>query len=295
MKVNKTDRLFKDKIGGLEYPPSSEPWQVIEQTLQKKKNQQRWRWLAAAASIILLVGLGSYFVINDSMNLIQTAVDTSTQLKNTEPEMTTNKKTMKGEDTKTESEHAGKMAMKMAQNKNQEINNIKPDTKHTTNKKQHRAENTIAMKTPNTTEVNANISSVELQDQPRPIAQKLAQLPDEISKTDEIPLAVDQGTELPTTQKNAPDVASQAAIKQNNLEEQKYPQVKIIYKKSQDESVLAYAQEKIVEKSIKKISDIKDDLKISDETKAKIRNAKDDILTLNFGRIFGKTTQNIKN
>ena len=81
--------------------------------------------------------------------------------------------------------------------------------------------------------------------------------------------------------------------KEENTKE--YPTVKIIYKKTTQESPLASIEDNVVKKSMQKLSGLKDDLKLSEGTKTKIRNTKEDILALNFGRIFNKTTENEKN
>ena len=73
MKNNKTDKFFQAKLDRFESTPSSEAWQAIGQSLHKRRSLQRRKMLAMAASLILLAGLGFYFITGNRANVLKVA------------------------------------------------------------------------------------------------------------------------------------------------------------------------------------------------------------------------------
>lgn len=68
MAENKLDDFFKDKLEDLRYKPSTDVWDRISESLDKKDEKVRSfqliRWSAAAS--VLLVGVGIYWFLNNT-------------------------------------------------------------------------------------------------------------------------------------------------------------------------------------------------------------------------------------
>jgi len=58
MERHKIDKLFADKLKTLEQKPSTNTWQEIAQSLDKNSNNNRWRRLGIAVSIVLFCTIG---------------------------------------------------------------------------------------------------------------------------------------------------------------------------------------------------------------------------------------------
>ena len=61
MKSN-IDQFFQDKLKDFQYPPSQEAWNTLENQLQESKINKKtkaWKWISAAASILLFL-IGGY-------------------------------------------------------------------------------------------------------------------------------------------------------------------------------------------------------------------------------------------
>lgn len=58
---NKIDRLFREKLGGLEMPPAPRSWEAISRGASERKTAVYWTRWAAAAALLLTLGLGYVF------------------------------------------------------------------------------------------------------------------------------------------------------------------------------------------------------------------------------------------
>lgn len=76
------DRLFREKFKDFEIAPREEVWEQIEAKLNKKKKKQRlipiwWRYAGVAASLALMLTIGSLYFRKDDSNMQNQVVEES--------------------------------------------------------------------------------------------------------------------------------------------------------------------------------------------------------------------------
>jgi len=74
-----------------------------------------------------------------------------------------------------------------------------------------------------------------------------------------------------------------------------YPKVKIIYKANQDSELVASGKQTLINKGINKITNFTDEHLLTAERKTKLRNTKEDLLALNFGKLLNKSNKDLEN
>jgi hypothetical protein len=74
-----------------------------------------------------------------------------------------------------------------------------------------------------------------------------------------------------------------------------YPSITVTYKASQNSELLAKKETGVLNKGIKKISRFSDEHIITDEVKTKLRNTREDLLALNFGKIINRSNKDLEN
>ena len=83
--------------------------------------------------------------------------------------------------------------------------------------------------------------------------------------------------------------------KDNDGTKKSYPKIKIIYKANQNSKLVASSKQTILDKSINKITEFSDEHLLTAERKTKLRNTKDDLLALNFGKLLNKSNKDLEN
>jgi len=77
--------------------------------------------------------------------------------------------------------------------------------------------------------------------------------------------------------------------------EKTYPKIRIVYKADDNSDLVASNSKTLIDKGIKKLTQFSDEHIITDQVKTKLRNTKDELLALNFGKIINKSNKQIDN
>ena len=79
------------------------------------------------------------------------------------------------------------------------------------------------------------------------------------------------------------------------VEKKAYPRIKIIYKANENSKLVASGKVNILDKGLNKITQFSDEHLLTAERKTKLRNTKDDLLALNFGKLLNKSNKDLEN
>ena len=74
-----------------------------------------------------------------------------------------------------------------------------------------------------------------------------------------------------------------------------YPKVRVVYKANQDSKLVASEKQTLIDKGINKITEFSDEHLLTSTRKTKLRNTKEDLLALNFGKLLNKSNKDIEN
>jgi hypothetical protein len=271
MKRNKIDELFKKGIEDFSPEPSSAAWGKIEEGLQKKRKIVYWRWAGIAASFLLIGLTVSLLFISKDQGLVS--------------------ETVKGQDTtiaKSELEEAAainydtdiyKDASLVANNEEQETSDAEVHAEmESLDKSKDRA---ISEQPVLVTNIENN---GDLEDKP------------EIVPGEEILIteaeAVDQLNEAANEGESSIEIdESQFVAQQSEVQQEEKVPIRIVYKKGNSSPMLAKKDKNIVKRGFAKIGKITDDMKFSDETKARWRSTKENILAFNIEELFRENNE----
>jgi len=284
----KLDKLFKDKLGTFRAEPTENAWAQIHQQLSSSKRKVLTIRFAAAASIAILISLGvlSYLFVD--------------QINPTDDRLSDAKQEQLQEGSKV-----GTTPLKNEENVNAVLE-PQDDEKAMIAQKLNQQP---AMESPE--KRNADVESASLSEA-KPAKQGTLPVmkPAEVLTARETQVNKEEDDGLPSRKEDT-ELVAQVLLEEKELEpaktaeeipEQKptkngkktYPQVKIIYKAS-SESELVASNKNLIDKGIKKITKFSDERILTDEVKTKLRNTKDDLLALNFGKLLNKSNRDIDN
>jgi hypothetical protein len=74
-----------------------------------------------------------------------------------------------------------------------------------------------------------------------------------------------------------------------------YSQVKIIYKANADSELVSSADKTLINKGIDKLTKFSNERLLTTDRKTKLRNTKEDLLALNFGKLLNKSNKETEN
>jgi hypothetical protein len=74
-----------------------------------------------------------------------------------------------------------------------------------------------------------------------------------------------------------------------------YPKITVIYKANHNSELVASRETGVLNKGIKKITKFSDEHIVTDEVKTKLRNTREDLLALNFGKIINRSNKDLEN
>jgi hypothetical protein len=93
-----------------------------------------------------------------------------------------------------------------------------------------------------------------------------------------------------------PSESESITLVQANTQPQKsYPKVRIVYKADANSDLVASKNRNLLDKGINKITKFSDEHIVTDQVKTKLRNTKDDLLALNFGKLLNKSNKDVDN
>ncbi len=282
---NRIDDLFRNKLSKFEEAPSQESWEQIHTQLASKRRRLWGRRLAIAASIILIVTIG--FVGYRSLHTISVE-DGPGMISSTKkgieaessPQIQPNKELTEQKDIgNTESETGNRInTQKMmpaeiepVKEMNQVIEYSEPVIEKYTENKSFLSEAASDNNEPES--ILENEDSVEPKEMVLPIITEEKPVLTENTTTKEIKETGDETTEV----------------------KKKYPQVRIVYKANADSELVKSEKRNILNKGLNKITEFSDEHLLTEDRKTKLRNTKEDLLALNFGKLFNKSNKETEN
>jgi uncharacterized protein YbcV (DUF1398 family) len=84
-------------------------------------------------------------------------------------------------------------------------------------------------------------------------------------------------------------------VQANTQIQKSYPKVRIVYKADANSDLVASNNRNLLDKGINKITKFSDEHIVTDQVKTKLRNTKDDLLALNFGKLLNKSNKDVDN
>ena len=71
--------------------------------------------------------------------------------------------------------------------------------------------------------------------------------------------------------------------------------MQIVYKANKGSALVASSKNTIIDKGLNKIADFSDEHLLTADRKTRLRNTKNDLLALNFGKLLNKSNKDIEN
>lgn len=271
------DKLFKDKLANHRVAPTANAWEQLHGRLQHKKQNIWTRRLAIAATVLLLVSVS--FVGYKYLNSYQQATPGISQSKTVDTR------------EKSEVENSDLNNSPLAFNDSE----VKDETQATN--KQAVSDNIpvgdLPVQTVKSSEKNiATISKEPEQEINLEETTVPHNTPEVLEQEELLASTVEKNlneTELPSESENI--TLAQA----NTQPEKSYPKVRIVYKADANSDLLASKNRNLLDKGINKIAKFSDEHIVTDQVKTKLRNTKDDLLALNFGKLLNKSNRDLDN
>jgi hypothetical protein len=271
------DKLFNDKLANHRVTPTSDAWEQLHGHLADKKKNIWTRSLAIAATLLLLVSAG--FVGYKYLAGQQQATPNISQSKITD---TKEKSELEKSDLKNSplvfNDSQAKEATKAISGDDLSTN-IPTDN--------------LPLKTVESSEKSVANTF-------REPAQEI--IPDEAEVPDNLPEVIEQeellavNVEQDLIETELPSESADVALTQANTQIQKsYPKVRIVYKADANSELVASNSRNLLDKGINKITKFSDEHIVTDQVKTKLRNTKDDLLALNFGKLLNKSNKDVDN
>jgi hypothetical protein len=277
----KLDKLFKDKLAQHKVNPSDDAWDQINHHLAKNRKSVWAKRFAVAAALLLLISAASIGYFYNSK--INSDIPTLTQSKKIEnPEINTKaedeSKTNSSEKSKPldipikQSEIISESPISKGSNESRKKTNLIPKPTDSPENEGVR-EPRVAGKT-------------VLPKQSEPVRDESRELlAGNISNEDIKPVEKDQ--ELDS--KEVPDSIEKP------MSEKTYPKIRILYKADENSDLVVSNSKTLIDKGIKKLTEFSGEHILTDQVKTKLRNTKEDLLALNFGKIINKSNKQIEN
>jgi hypothetical protein len=279
--MNRLDKLFKDKLSKHEEIPTPQAWDQIHGRLAAKRRKALVRRLAIAASILLFatVGYMAYQAL-DSMPIKnhQVVVKSTDDKRNIEEQSTS-----ESEEVITEIENSAENS-EGADIISDEFEKVMPEAKHTDKKIEEQKRVDLPEVKIEEKRIVAEVKTVN------PVIEKnIIDVPKEITQE---PKLSEPSKEVLIAESEAMDeVAEPKKIK----EKKTYSQIKIIYKANADSELVSSADKTLINKGIDKLTKFSNERLLTTDRKTKLRNTKEDLLALNFGKLLNKSNKETEN
>lgn len=281
---NRLDKLFKDQLSKHEANPSPQAWDQIHGQLASNRRNVWGKRLAIAASILLfaMAGIVGYRSLNSVIikneQLVTKSIDYD---KIDEPQL-----------GKYKDDGNPETIISEEFNSEEDTENIETEELLTEVKQVEEI-----VKAPSTNDV-AELSSEEEIDVAKVIdVENTEKQNDDFRETQneivEEPILAIQASEVLLAAHN-PEVKSVEGA-ETVVEKKSFTQVKITYKADKSSNVLASGNTTIIDKGITKLTKFSDDHLLTAERRTKLRNTKEDLFSLNFGKLLNKSNRDIEN
>lgn len=274
------DKLFKDQLSKHEEIPSPQAWDRIHGQLVSSRRKLWSRRLAIAASIMLFATVG--FFGYRSLNTIVIKNDQFATKSIDE-----NKKNQKLHTQNLEEKVSEKI---IPQDINPEVADKTTKLPPVITEVKRVEKNTEAP-------ANDDIQGVQIEEK-MPLLSGVnvdkPEIPPEIKIDNQEEINEDSNI---SEQSAEPLLATNKPqeIQKNTKQKKSYPQVKIIYKADKNSELVTSGQITLVDKGINELTKFSDEHLLTAKRKTMLRNTKDDLLALNFGKLLNKSNKETKN
>jgi len=279
---NKLDKLFRDQLSQYQETPSPEGWRQIESQLKSNRRALWGKRFAIAASILLIATIG--FVGYRSLSIVEAehdpftaqSIDDNQKLKD-QPEVQKDIELNKDEVLEQKDSGSSNIpASQLALTKTLD-NTVKDEAK-------------IELKVPAEANKMSDPGATESMN-----VEKDEEMALDFEESQNIIEGIDP-LEESTVIASAESVKNIDENISTNADKKKtYPKVTIVYKGNQDSKLVVSGKQTILDKGINKITEFSDEHLLTTERKTKLRNTKEDLLALNFGKLLNKSGKDLEN
>lgn len=279
---NNLDKLFHNKLNRHEEEPSPRVWGQIHQNMKFKKRGLWVRRFSIAASIFLIstAGFVGYRMLhNAGENTEMTNAATPIKEKTSIPE--------KVEERALEEIKADEVI-------NEEQQDVSEPAIQKIEKTQETSipnlEATSIEKEGNVAEMKVAIAEIVKEESINESNIEENDGMESIEEADATPEALAENV-VPENVDNQITVENQPVVEQIKS----FTPLKVIYKANEDSKLVASDKETILNKGISKITEFSEEHVLTASRKTKLRNTKDDLLALNFGKLLNKSNKDLEN
>jgi len=279
---NKLDKLFRDQLSQYQETPSPEGWRQIESQLKSNRRALWGKRFAIAASILLIATIG--FVGYRSLSIVEAehdpftaqSIDDNQKLKD-QPEVQKDIELNKDEVLEQKDSGSSNIpASQLALTKTLD-NTVKDEAK-------------IELKVPAEANKMSDPGATESMN-----VEKDEEMALDFEESQNIIEGIDP-LEESTVIASAESVKNIDENISTNADKKKtYPKVTIVYKGNQDSKLVVSGKQTILDKGINKITEFSDEHLLTTDRKTKLRNTKEDLLALNFGKLLNKSNKDLEN
>ena len=279
---NKLDKLFRDQLSQYQETPSPEGWRQIESQLKSNRRALWGKRFAIAASILLIATIG--FVGYKSLSIVEAehdpftaqSIDDNQKLKDQpkgQKDIELNKnEVLEQKDSGSSNIPASQLALTKTLD-----NTVKDEAK-------------IELKVPAEANKMSDPGATESMN-----VEKDEEMALDFEESQNIIEGIDP-LEESTVIASAESVKNIDENISTNADKKKtYPKVTIVYKGNQDSKLVVSGKQTILDKGINKITEFSDEHLLTTERKTKLRNTKEDLLALNFGKLLNKSGKDLEN
>jgi len=277
---NKLDNLFKEKLSGDKVVPSQEAWNKLNGQL-KSNRRQTWRnRLAIAATIILLLSVGFLGYRATEMNNAVIETDNlSINIENEAPNISDDQ--IENERSVEESYAVEVTSETVELAVNQEIYDT-DDEKAVSKQRSNEEELTN----------QAFLQSQFIATETKP------GIKDEMKSETVNEAPINQGGGNLESKEFVAAIDNTAKVDLNESDSDKAnprPKIRIVYKANKDSELVTPGKSTIIDRGINKITDFSAEHLLTTDRKTKLRNTKEDLLALNFGKLLNKSNKDLEN
>jgi hypothetical protein len=285
---DRLDQLFREKLSDHKVAPTENAWEQIHHQLAYKRRKKWMKHLAIAASILLFLSAGYIVfqyvkqldtkppVITQNENLLNAEMPDKTEIQEVNEEKTPAISELKLEIIT--SEGAGTVE------KNKTLDGLEAHLSPQVNNSELPAKNEFAKKpikkTDDVAKAGSNLPEPQMAELPEPQIETHMALNNE---NDKIETELPSLTEIDNRNDHSPVIAED------------YPKITVIYKANHNSELVASRETGVLNKGIKKITKFSDEHIVTDEVKTKLRNTREDLLALNFGKIINRSNKDLEN
>ena len=273
---NRLDKLFKDQLSKHEEIPSPQAWDQIHGQLISKRRKVWGKRFAIAASILLFATAG--FIGYRSLNTLTIKKDQFVTKSIDEDKVA--KDQINAEEGIIEYKDSGEIKVK------DDIKTDEPQTVITKVKSVEKIDETPSTTDSPIEKIEEKVLLVaEVKLDKHEIQNDIKV--EEQEEIDEEPILREESTDVVLAENKV--IIEQQEFQEIKEPKKTYPQVKIIYKADKNSELVASGKKTLIDKGINKITKFSDEHLLTADRKTKLRNTKEDLLALNFGKLLNKS------